>query len=306
LLDGMRDLIVSSIGRSVELVLDPGENLPPALADPNQLELALLNLCVNARDAMPGGGRLTMGADLEEGAAGVVPGLAPGPYVRLSVVDDGEGMDEATLARAVEPFYSTKEVGKGTGLGLSMVHGLASQLGGGFRLSSVVGQGTRADLWLPLAAEPTAQVRAGGSEAPGAKTPALSILVVDDEELVRSATAEMLRAQGHRVITAFSGPQALERLGEADVVVTDYKMPGMNGAELAERVHALRPEMPVLLITGYTGPAEEAPALPRLDKPFRAVELAGAVAELVRPSTGSRGGDAPTLTATAIGKGRAR
>ena len=285
LLDGMRDLIISSIGPTVELRLRCAQDLPPALADPNQLELALLNLCVNARDAMPGGGVLTVTAEAVTVGPAELRDVAPGLYLRLSVVDTGVGMDEATLSRAVEPFYSTKELGKGTGLGLSMVHGLASQLGGGFRLTSAPGKGARVDLWVPTAAE-AAQASADPKSAAQARSlRPVSILLVDDEPLVRAATAEMLRDLGHHVVEASSGPDALETLVELDpdIVVTDYKMPRMDGGELASEVRRLRPGLPVLLITGYTGSAEVAPDLPRLDKPFRRTDLIDAIGELVNP-----------------------
>ncbi len=284
LLDGMRDLIASSVGATVEVRLRVGKDLPAALADPNQLELAILNLCVNARDAMPNGGVLTVAAEPAALGPGDVPQVKPGLYVRLSVIDSGVGMNEAVLSRAIEPFYSTKEVGKGTGLGLSMVHGLASQLGGGFRITSAVGQGTRIDLWLPIASERAADHRTP-SEEPAQTVRPLSILLVDDEQLVRTATAEMLRELGHSVVEAGNGADALARLPKQaiDVVVTDYKMPRMDGAELAKRVREIRPELPLLLITGYTGPADEAPDLPRLDKPFRRADLAAAIERLVDP-----------------------
>lgn len=286
LLDGMRDLIASSIGATVELHLRIDPALPPTLVDPNQLELALLNLCVNARDAMPGGGTLTLAAEPTALGPGEVPQVTPGMYVRISVIDTGTGMDEATMARAIEPFYSTKEVGKGTGLGLSMVHGLASQLGGGFRLSSSPGEGTRVALWLPVASGRPAERGASADEhLPVSR--ALSVLLVDDEPLVRSATAEMLRELGHRVREANSGPDALAQLAEhrVDILITDYKMPRMDGAELARRAKEISPALPILLITGYTGPAENAPDLPRLDKPFRRSDLANAINSTVDPDS---------------------
>jgi signal transduction histidine kinase/DNA-binding response OmpR family regulator len=278
LLDGMRDLIASSVGATIEVSLRIDGSLPAALADPNQLELAILNLCVNARDAMPTGGVLTVAAEPVALGPGEVAEVKPGLYVRLSVIDTGVGMDEATLSRAVEPFYSTKEVGKGTGLGLSMVHGLASQLGGGFRITSAVGEGTRIDLWLPIASERAAD-RRPAYDAPVATARSLAILLVDDEQLVRAATAAMLRELGHDVAEASSGADALVKLPTRafDLVVTDYKMPRMDGAELARRVREARPELPLLLITGYTGASDEALDLPRLDKPFRRAELAAAI-----------------------------
>jgi CheY-like chemotaxis protein len=279
----MRDLVASSLGSSVEIRTRYDADLPPALADPNQLELAILNLCVNARDAMPNGGVLTISAASSTLGPGDVPQVKPGVYVRLSVIDTGVGMDEATLSRAVEPFYSTKEIGKGTGLGLSMVHGLTSQLGGGFRLTSAPRQGTRVDLWLPVAAEQAVRSRYVAADAPPQHSRSLSILLVDDEQLVRSATAEMLRDLGHDVIEASSGSDALAKLPglTLDVIVTDYKMPRMDGAALAERVRELRPGLPLLLITGYTGTSGATPDLPRLDKPFRRADLADAIERVV-------------------------
>ncbi len=283
LLEGMRDLIASSIGPGVELHLRPQASLSPALADPNQLELAVLNLCVNARDAMPAGGVLTVLAEPATLGPGDVSGVTPGLYVRLSVIDTGTGMDGATLARAVEPFYSTKEVGKGTGLGLSMVHGLASQLGGGFRLSSAPGQGTRVDLLLPVAGEAASQLRWRAADATTGACAPVSVLLVDDEPLVRVATAEMLREMGHRVVEADGGSEALALLPDPaiDIVVTDYMMPRMDGAALATRVREVAPALPVLLITGYTGTAVTAPDLPRLDKPFRRADLQHAIEQVL-------------------------
>ena len=286
LLDGMRDLVTSSIGPTIDFHLQCATDLPPALADPNQLELAILNLSVNARDAMPKGGVLTISAEPASIGPGELPGMAPGLYLRLSVIDTGSGMDEATLARAVEPFYSTKEVGKGTGLGLSMVHGLASQLGGAFRLTSALGEGTRVDLWLPVAKGAVVERQAHLPESALPQTRCYAILLVDDEQLVRIATGEMLRELGHDVVEASSGADALAKLraGSFDIVVTDYKMPRMNGAELAQHARAIHPGLPVLLITGYTGSTGDAPDLPRLDKPFRREELAILIARLVDPA----------------------
>ena len=284
LLTGMRDLIASSVGSTVELHVRHDANLPPALADPNQLELAILNLCVNARDAMPGGGALTILA--EEVAVGPrsEAKLTPGLYIRLSVIDAGCGMDADTLARAVEPFFSTKETGRGTGLGLSMVHGLAAQLGGGFALSSEPGKGTRADLYLPIADKLAPRERERASRPARAVGRTLSILLVDDEDIVRIGTAEMIRDLGHIVIEANGGAEALAKVAGGvaiDVVITDYKMPRMDGAELARRIRETHPHVPVLIITGYTGTSDEALDLPRLAKPFGQAEIAAALATLV-------------------------
>ena len=283
LLGGMRDLISSSVGPTIDLHLRHDPDLPSALIDPNQLELAILNLCVNARDAMPNGGPLTILA--EEVAMGPrsSPKLKPGLYVRLSVIDAGSGMDSETLARAVEPFYSTKEFGRGTGLGLSMVHGLAAQLGGAFELTSAPGEGTRVDLYLPIADEIAPAERRPPTEAVPAIGRRLSVLLIDDEELVRTATAEMIRDLGHSVVEASGAAEALAQLDrglEVDMVVTDYKMPGIHGGEVARRIAQTHPDIPVLLITGYAGAAHDVIDLPRLAKPFGQADIAAALASL--------------------------
>jgi signal transduction histidine kinase/ActR/RegA family two-component response regulator len=284
LLTGMRDLIASSVGSTVELQIRPAPGLPAALADPNQLELAILNLCVNARDAMPEGGPLTIVVDEVAVGPRSPLRLPPGLYVHLSVIDAGCGMDAETLARAVEPFYSTKETGRGTGLGLSMVHGLAAQLGGGFILSSEPGEGTRADLYLPVSGAAKAAERARPPRAALAIGRPLTILLVDDEEIVRVGTAEMIRDLGHKVVEAASGLDALALLTGGltpDVVITDYKMPRMDGAELSRRLQHAHPELPILIITGYTGTTDDVLHLPRLAKPFGQAEIAGALASLI-------------------------
>ncbi len=285
LLDRMRDLIASSIGPAIELHIRHEPDLPAAMADPNQLELALLNLCVNARDAMPGGGALTVVAEQVAIGPSAEPKLVPGLYVRLSVIDTGSGMDAQTLARAIEPFFSTKETGRGTGLGLSMVHGLAGQLGGGFKLSSALGEGTRADLYLPVAGRNAARETTTTLRPLPAAVGTLSILLVDDEDVVRLGTAEMVRDLGHQVTEASGGEEALAKLADGitpDLVITDYKMPRMDGAELARRLRKAHPEMPILLITGYTGTTEDTLHLPRLAKPFGQADIASAIATLSR------------------------
>jgi len=288
LLDGMRDLVASSIGSSIELRLLSSRDIPAALADPNQLELAVLNLCVNARDAMDGSGVLTIVTERAIVGPREAGKVRPGVYVRISVIDTGSGMDEATLAKAVEPFFSTKEVGKGTGLGLSMVHGLAAQLGGAFDLKSAPGEGTRADLYLPVtetSAEPIAVNRAQQMHA----ARPLSVLLVDDEDLVRTGTAEMLRELGHQVYEASGGAQALATLAtaaEVDAVVSDYMMPRMSGGELAKRIQERYPHLPVMIITGYAGGDLDL-GLPPLAKPFRQADIAAALDRLTQQDRGN-------------------
>jgi signal transduction histidine kinase/CheY-like chemotaxis protein len=285
LIVGIEDLVTRSIGPTIEVTFDAPPDLPAAKADPSQLELALLNLAINARDAMPRGGRLTMQVRLDEVREGRGERLEEGDYIRISVIDTGVGMDASTLKRAVEPFFSTKGLGKGTGLGLSMVHGLAAQSGGALVLSSTPGIGTRAELWLPIADEEAAANEQIQVETVLAARPA-TVLLVDDEELVRIGTAEMLMDLGYSVIQVGSGVEALALLrgheADIDLLVTDYLMPGMSGADVAQEARRLRPDLPTLLMTGYTnlvqGPGAE---LPRLAKPFRQVELASRLAELL-------------------------
>jgi signal transduction histidine kinase/CheY-like chemotaxis protein len=280
LVEGMRELIDRSLGPTIEVRVEAPEDLPAVLVDPNQLELALLNLSVNARDAMPRGGRLTIAAEAREDA----PGLSPGRYLRIGVSDTGTGMDEATLRHAIEPFFSTKGTGKGTGLGLSMVHGLAAQSGGLFTLSSEVGQGTTAVLWLPVAPEEAQADAPPEAAAPKAPRPSV-VLLVDDEALVRHSTAEGLRELGYEVLEMGTAHEALDALHgglDPDVVVTDHLMPGMTGAQLAAELRAQRPGLPVLMITGYANlPPEQARGLQVLAKPFRQADLAMRLAEML-------------------------
>ena len=286
LVQGMADMLQSTIGPSVTIdTLFPG-NLPPAYADPAQLELALLNLAVNARDAMPEGGRIIIEASEMLTAEGTLPGLGAGAYVKLSVVDDGEGMDAATLERAREPFFTTKGVGKGTGLGLSMVHGFAEQCGGALTIESVVGLGTTVSLWLPVsehAAEDAMDSDMQSTEE--AETP-LVILAVDDDNLVLMNTAGMLEDLGHTVFQAGSATDALRMLQQSrvDMVVTDHAMPGMTGAQLADAIEEAHPGLPVIIITGFAELPPHASSRPRLDKPFRQAELARAVNSVRAPS----------------------
>lgn len=273
LIEGMVDLLERSLGPRVELRLDLPQNLPPARIDANQLELAILNLAINARDAMPDGGRIYI-AVTEYQTRGEV-GLGPGRYLKLSVADTGSGMSPEILKRAIEPFFSTKQVGKGTGLGLSMVHGLAVQLGGTLQLTSTVGKGTCATLVLPVAAAaPEAETVAPSAEKVKRKA---VILFVDDDPLIAMSTTEMLEDLGHRVIGADSGQHALDILKSEqplDLMVTDHMMPGMTGLELAAASRQVRPSLPVLLATGYAELPEGTQLdLPRLAKPYHQDQL---------------------------------
>ncbi len=280
LVEGMLGLITRSVGPMIEVKVVASRATPAVNIDANQLEMALLNLAVNARDAMPAGGTLTIALDHQ-----LIPArtdLAPGAYVRISVLDNGQGMDSATLARAVEPFFSTKGIGKGTGLGLSMVHGLANQSGGAFRLESQLGLGTKAELWLPVANR--AAENFAPSHIPEAVTSSAIILLVDDDALIAASTAALLEDLGHRVVEAHSGKEALGILENGlkpDVVITDYAMPGMTGVDLALTLRVRDPELPILLATGYADIHGEAPIeLPRLAKPFTQQQLALELARL--------------------------
>jgi len=282
LVEGMGNLIGSTTGPQIKVVTEAKPDLPHALADPNQLEMALLNLSVNARDAMPEGGTLRITVSCETLGPLHPAQLPPGDYIRLSVADTGIGMDAQTIARAIEPFFSTKGVGKGTGLGLSMVHGLASQLGGALTVSSKVGIGTNIDLWLPVTEAP-APADALVAEPIGAHSHRGTALLVDDEDLVRASTANMLAELGYRVVEATSADEALSIIARepaVDLLVTDHLMPGITGADLAREVQGRRPSLPVLIISGYADAEGIAPDLPRLTKPFRQDELAAKIAAL--------------------------
>ncbi|MEI6486824.1 MAG: ATP-binding protein [Sphingomonadales bacterium] len=275
LINGMAGLLTSTLGPAIRLVITHDAGLPPALADANQLEMALLNLAVNARDAMPGGGRLTITLTTRAVPPGHPNLLPSGDYLCLSVADTGHGMDAATLARAVEPFFSTKGVGKGTGLGLSMVHGLTLQLGGTTMISSTPGQGTDVALWLPQAAPACMLDRAQPGSSPAARRG--TVLLVDDEDVVRLTTAYMLTELGYDVVEAASGSEALAMISDGlqpDVLVTDHLMPGMTGTDLARQLRRHLPALKILVVSGYANSDGIAPDLPRLNKPFRSAELA--------------------------------
>jgi PAS domain S-box-containing protein len=286
LVQGMRELIERSIGPTIAVEVGAAEDLPAAQVDPNQLELSILNLAVNARDAMPAGGRIVITASLDAVAGAHPAGLRPGDYVRLSVADTGAGMDAATAKRAIEPFYTTKGVGEGTGLGLSMVHGLMAQLGGGMAIESEVGRGTRVTLWLPAledrAAAPALAHLALDGGLVVKPTQQARILLVDDEPLVRWATADMLREAGYDVVEAASAAEARERVRAGlapDVLVTDHLMPGGRGADLASGLCEALPRLKVLVATGYADMPDI--RYPRIAKPFGAAELVERVRALV-------------------------
>jgi len=292
LVPDMLDFLRQSVGPGISIVVDILPEVHPVKIDANQLELALINLAVNARDAMPAGGSLTITCRNEtagEGSA-LPKALARGDYVRISVADTGEGMDEGTLARAMEPFFTTKGIGKGTGLGLPMVHGLTAQSGGATHISSRLGNGTVVTLWLPRADRAELPLssphRAAGPG--GHVSRKLSILLVDDDPLVRINASYMLMDLGHSVREAQSAAHALQLLDSDalfDVVVTDYAMPGMSGLDLATRIRRFQPDLPIVLATGYAEvPSHARMSFPRLGKPYTQEELTRALEAAINPN----------------------
>ena len=287
LVSGMTDLLHSSLGAIAQIQTDIPRGLRKVLVDPNQLELAILNLAVNARDAMPDGGSIFIAAR-EEKVANAAD-LKAGRYVCLSVTDEGCGMDEATQQRALEPFFTTKGVGKGTGLGLSMVHGMLDQSGGKLVLKSRKDEGTTVELWLPVATTGSGHVpeeEPDLSELDRRDGP-LVILAVDDDPLVLLNTAAMLEDLGHTVLEATSGKEALDiirRDGGVDLVITDQAMPHMTGSDLAAAIRDERPDLPIILATGYAElPPGADKGLPKLSKPFRQQQLADAIVKVLAP-----------------------
>ncbi|UQS16376.1 PAS domain-containing sensor histidine kinase [Pseudomonas sp. HS6] len=285
LVQGITGLLRSSLGPGIRIETQFPDDLEAVLADTNQLELAVLNLATNARDAMPGGGTVVISAEPQVVLEQSQSSLTAGRYVCLSVSDSGEGMDDETLASATDPFFTTKGLGKGTGLGLSMVHGFIEQLGGRLILKSVKGQGTCAELWLPVAVAGVA-AKPSSPRPSTASVPRISVLVVDDDSLVLTSTSLLLEDLGHRVISATSGAQALELFDQGEVIdlmITDMAMPQMSGAQLAHAVRLLKPELPIILATGYAERIEGfAAGLPRLSKPFNQTHLVEIIAQSMK------------------------
>jgi len=293
LINGMIDLLERSLGPRVGLRLDLPEGLPPARVDANQLELAILNLAINARDAMPAGGRVIIQTRNVKASERDKPvELPPGDYVLISVTDTGTGMSPEVLARACEPFFTTKEPGKGSGLGLAQVYGLAQQSGGGLRIASTLGKGTSVAVYLPRS---QARPRKSPEESEAASHESLSrrarVLVVDDNEDVRDVILAYLDALGYRTLQAASGHEAIELLAgddaDIDLLMADYAMPGMSGTELARAARAKWPELPVIVITGYaetTGFDDQFDEAMLLRKPFRINELGAAIERAVQHS----------------------
>src|SRR4051812_614299 len=286
LVRGMTELLQRSLGSAVTIETRFPLSIRRVFADANQLEMVLLNLAVNARDAMPAGGQIIVAA--REETIDEDKFLKPGAYVCLTVRDSGTGMDEETLKRATEPFFTTKEPGKGTGLGLSMVHGIAEQSGGRLILRSRPGEGTTAEVWIPVA---PSNARAIKQEAPMPQpvpTDSMIVLAVDDDALVLTNTVAMLEDLGHRPVAASSAAEALEILKErsdVDLIITDHVMPRMTGLQLTQVVRKQRPDLPIILATGYAELAsDEARDLPKLGKPFTQDDLAALIAKTAEKS----------------------
>ena len=278
----------------VDLSLSPAAW--PAMVDVAQLETAMLNLCVNARDAMPNGGRLLIETDnlaVEAGAPDVPKDLAPGNYVRISVADSGTGMAPAVAAKAFEPFFTTKDIGQGSGLGLSMVYGFVKQSGGDVAIESMLNHGTRVTLFVPTAPLPESIEKGASKRSSPSRGGSEVILVVEDNDQLRRAVVRQLRGLGYRTIEADSGQAALEQLmgpQVIDLVFTDVMMPGgISGYDLAREASKLRPGIKILLTSGHHGALNAASSadMPEgvniLQKPYRQDELARAVASCLTP-----------------------
>jgi PAS domain S-box-containing protein len=284
----MRDLLQSTMGGSVKLHTELEHGLWPALIDPTQIELVILNLAINARDAMEVGGSLTVStANVKLGAPSRPEEPPAGEYVMVAVTDTGSGMPEEVLAKAFEPFFTTKDVGKGSGLGLSQVFGLAKQSGGGVSIETEVGKGTSVKVYLPRTRIDAEEEEAPSpGAAPRARRGSM-VLVVDDDPAVREITSSMLSELGYAVVEASSGAAALHVLelgGEPDLVLMDFAMPGMNGVEAARLARARRPNLPILFVTGYADSTilSEAADEEIVQKPFGEAELAAKVSRLLR------------------------
>jgi CheY-like chemotaxis protein len=271
----------------VEVEWKIDEGVWKAFADQAQLELALVNLVINARDAMPAGGTVTILAENRQLADPQLPGLAAGDYVYLAVRDTGTGISPEDLEKVMDPFFTTKEIGKGSGLGLSMVYGFAKQSNGAFHIESKLGAGTTAELWLPRAPEVVEPEEALAQEPRYRPSRELKVLLVDDHAEVRSTTAAVLEDSGHEVVEAASGSDALQLLKERtcdfDLLITDYAMPHLSGTEFLREARLICPDVPALLITGYAQ-AEMIGDRPEdveiLLKPFTPASLESAMARV--------------------------
>jgi PAS domain S-box-containing protein len=287
----LEDLLRRTIGETIDLRIAASDGLWGTLCDPNQLESALLNLAINARDAMPDGGGLTIttaNARLD-GATADAPALLPGDYVCIEVADTGVGMSPEVAARAFDPFFTTKPIGQGTGLGLSMIYGFARQSDGHVTIDSKIGQGTSVKLFLPRHHGDIAAVDASAAVAAEHAAAGETVLVVEDEPVVRGVILEMLGEQGYRTLEAVDGPSGLRMLRDnerIDLLVTDVGLPGMNGRQLADQARETRPDLKILFITGYAESAVIAdgflqPGMEMITKPFDLEHLSRRIRSMV-------------------------
>jgi signal transduction histidine kinase len=285
LVAGIEDLLRRTVGPAIRLEIAAEANLAPAHVDANQVELAILNLAINARDAMPVGGKLCISLHNRRIDYSSPPGLTPGDYVLVSISDTGTGMDDATLAQAFDPFFTTKEVGSGSGLGLPMVQGFAGQSGGGVQIRSKLGEGTTVELWLPKAVEPP--LGTSNANPPGSVIPQgiANVLLCDDDHDVRRFLSELLKSDGYMVREASTPEETLRILEDGapvDLLIVDYAMPGINGLELIWQARRTHPSLKTLLITGDAGAVgSDVAGAPLLRKPFRPAEFSQTVAAIL-------------------------
>ncbi len=287
----LEDLLRRTIGETIDLDIVAASGLWCTLCDPNQLESALLNLAINARDAMPDGGKLTIACTNAriDGIDADTPALLPGDYIRIDVSDTGTGMSAEVAARAFDPFFTTKPIGQGTGLGLSMIYGFARQSNGHVLIDSKQGAGTSVKLYLPRHHGDAAQERIASVATEDYAATGETVLVVEDEAVVRGVIAEMLQEQGYRTLQAVDGPSGLHmlRLNERiDLLVTDVGLPGMNGRQLADQARETRPDLKILFITGYAENVAIAkgflqPGMEMITKPFDLDNLSQRIREMV-------------------------
>jgi CheY-like chemotaxis protein len=288
--EAVSDLLTHTLGGLVQIEWKIARNIPEAFADQAQLELALVNLIINARDAMPDGGTVVISIDASNNAKGKRQGLAAGDYVRLCVSDSGSGIAPEFLEKVLEPFFTTKDVGKGSGLGLPMVYGFAKQSNGAFYIESQLGRGTVAELWIPCAPEASQTSKAENRpEEPAAAKASrpLQILLVDDHPEVRLTTAAMLEELGHTVVEAANGKEALAALNnggaDCDLLISDYAMPHISGTEFLRQAREICPNVPALIITGYAeadAVRDRPESVEILLKPFTSNALEKAVARI--------------------------
>jgi CheY-like chemotaxis protein len=291
LIMSLEDLLRRTIGEIIELDITAAPDLSQTLCDPNQLESALLNLAINARDAMPDGGRLGIGTQnvTIDAVSPETPALIAGDYICIAVTDSGTGMSPEVVARAFDPFFTTKPIGQGTGLGLSMIYGFARQSNGHVGIDSKLGAGTTIKLYLPAhegaAIVHTEQLSQGGQHISAGET----VLVVEDEPVVRAVMIEMLQDEGYRVLEAIDGPSGLRVLRDAariSLLITDVGLPGMNGRQLADQARETRPDLKILFITGYAESVAMAkgfllPGMELITKPFDLNDLSRRIRAMV-------------------------